>query len=74
MAINGNINPQELYFLGRKGWNLSDELLCNKEQQHALKAKGCAFWIVNKHTMRCSMPEGKVLVESKDYLLIKGIK
>ena len=74
VAINGNINPQELYFLGRKGWNLSDELLCNKEQQHALKAKGCAFWIVNKHTMRCSMPEGKVLVESKDYLLIKGIK
>lgn len=74
VAINGNSNPQELYFLGRKGWNLSDELLCNKKQQHALKAKGCAFWIFNKHSMRCAVPEGQVLVDSKDYLLIKSIE
>jgi 4-amino-4-deoxy-L-arabinose transferase-like glycosyltransferase len=74
VAINGNSNPQELYFLGRRGWNLSDDLLCNKEQQHALKAKGCMFWVFNKHIMKCWTPEGILLVNSKDYLLIKSIE
>jgi hypothetical protein len=30
VAINGNSNPQELYFLGRSGWNLSDDKLRQK--------------------------------------------
>jgi len=48
VAVNGNSNPQELYFLHRKGWNLSDADL-NVEKVLEIKKKGCKYLIIGKN-------------------------
>lgn len=71
VAINGNSNPQELFFLGRKGWNLSNEKMCDTQFMVRIIQKGCRFVIINKHSTECIPPYGRKLFEGKDYLLIK---
>ena len=71
VSINGNSNPQELYFLKRRGWNLSDESMCNGKKRKSLMEQGCSYWLFNKHSMKCSAPKGQVLYNRKEYLLVK---
>ena len=71
VAINGNSNPQELYFLGRSGWNLSDDTLRQKHVVHDLTAKGCSYLVVNKRTLSNLPDYGKIIYDGIDYQLIQ---
>jgi hypothetical protein len=71
VAINGNSNPQELYLLGRKGWNLSDESLRQKDMVNELSTKGCAYLVVNKRTLSNLPDYGKIIYDGADYQLIQ---
>ena len=71
VAINGNSNPQELYLLGRKGWNLSDETLRQKAMVNELTGKGCSYLVINKRTL-VGLPDcGKIIYDGVDYQLIQ---
>lgn len=71
VAINGNSNPQELYFLGRSGWNLSDNTLRQKGVVNDLTAKGCSYLVVNKRTLSNLPDYGKIIYDGADYQLIQ---
>lgn len=71
VAINGNSNPQELYLLGRKGWNLSDEALRQKGVVNELTTMGCAYLVVNKRTLSVLPAYGKIRYDGVDYRLIQ---
>ena len=71
VAINGNSNPQELYLLGRKGWNLSDEALRQKGVLNELTTMGCAYLVVNKRTLSVLPAYGKIRYDGVDYRLIQ---
>jgi hypothetical protein len=74
VAVNGNSNPQELYLLGRKGWNLSNETLRQKGIVNNLTAKGCTYLVVNKRTLPNLPDYGKIIYDGVDYQLIQLIK
>jgi len=71
VAINGNSNPQELYLLGRKGWNLSDETLRQKAMVNELTGKGCSYLVINKRTLSNLPNYGKIIYDGVDYQLIQ---
>jgi 4-amino-4-deoxy-L-arabinose transferase-like glycosyltransferase len=71
VAINGNSNPQELYLLGRKGWNLSDETLRQKAMVNELTGKGCSYLVINKRTLPSLPNYGKIIYDGVDYQLIQ---
>jgi len=71
VAINGNSNPQELYLLGRKGWNLSDETLRQKAMVNELTGKGCSYLMINKRTLPSLPNYGKIVYDGVDYQLIQ---
>jgi 4-amino-4-deoxy-L-arabinose transferase-like glycosyltransferase len=71
VAINGNSNPQELYLLGRKGWNLSDETLRQKAMVNELRGKACSYLVINKRTLP-SLPDfGTIIYDGVDYQIIQ---
>jgi hypothetical protein len=71
VAINGNSNPQELYLLGRKGWNLSDETLRQKAMVNELRGKGCSYLVINKRSLP-SLPDfGTIIYDGVDYQIIQ---
>jgi 4-amino-4-deoxy-L-arabinose transferase-like glycosyltransferase len=66
VAINGNSNPLELYFLDRKGWNLNDEALSNNDLTRGLKRQGCRYIILNRHTTSLKF-DGRCIFQNQDY-------
>ncbi len=50
ILINGNGNPQLIYFSHRKGWNCHDEELSDTVFLRQVIAKKCKFIVVDKHT------------------------
>lgn len=48
IAINGNGNPQKLYFCNRKGWIVKNELLLDTNFCNSLYEKGCKYIYVDK--------------------------
>ncbi|HIA37366.1 MAG TPA: hypothetical protein EYM84_02070 [Flavobacteriales bacterium] len=48
IAINGNENPQELYFTHRKGWTISNEKCADTLFLDIIKKKGCKYLFINK--------------------------
>ena len=71
VAINGNSNPLELYLLGRKGWNLSDESFNDKYALIELKEKGCKYLVLNKRTLLAQPRIGKIIFSNENYLVIR---
>ena len=71
VAINGNSNPQELYLLGRKGWNLADPSLCQKALVNELTGKGCSYLVINKRNLPSLPNYGKIIYDGVDYKLIQ---
>jgi 4-amino-4-deoxy-L-arabinose transferase-like glycosyltransferase len=71
VAINGNSNPQELYLLGRKGWNLADQSLCQKAMVNELTGKGCSYLVINKRTLPSLPNYGKIIYDGVDYQIIQ---
>ena len=67
IAINGNGNPQQLYFTHRKGWNTTDALLQQEAYLDQIKRKGCKYVVLNKAS---SFTLKKDLVYSDDHYLL----
>ena len=74
VVINGNSNPQELYFLHRKGWNIHTNQLSNSFLG-SIKQYGAAYLIINKHSaedrLKIKMLNAKLLMQNADYLLFR---
>ncbi len=49
VVINGEGNPQELYFSHHKGWTTTSEELKDQEYLQKLKESGARWLIINKH-------------------------
>ncbi len=56
IMINGNNNPQLMYFAHRKGWNCYDADLADTSYLRKAAIQGCRVLIVNKHTSRTIPP------------------
>lgn len=48
-AINSGQNPQQIYFLHRKGWTINNEQAMDRVFLNNLVEKGCKFLFINKH-------------------------
>ena len=51
VAINGGQNPQEMYFLNRKGWNCSNQEISDSIRINSMKEKGCKYIFIDKNYM-----------------------
>ena len=71
VAINGNSNPQELFFLNRKGWNVSNDQCQQEPYMKAIKAKGCRFLVCNTRSVPCPTFLGKIVAEDENYCLLE---
>ena len=49
VAVNGDDNPQLMYFAHRKGWTITTKEAINTSYVDELVQKGCKFLILNKH-------------------------
>lgn len=49
IAINGNNNPQQIYFSHRKGWTIDDSQISDLAYINSIKEKGCRYLIINKN-------------------------
>ena len=68
VAINGNSNPQELYFLHRKGWNVSDEIVQDNAKIKQMARRGCSYVVINKRHGRM-LDGGQFVTEIENYWL-----
>lgn len=50
IVINGNGNPQQLYFSHRKGWNISDAEAGSLDFIRSLKKTGASYLIINRES------------------------
>ncbi|MFM7594645.1 MAG: glycosyltransferase family 39 protein [Flavobacteriales bacterium] len=74
IAINGNSNPQELFLLGRKGWNLSNQNLRQKATLIELAKQGCKYVVINKRALPDPAKFGIRVYHGKNYEIIRLIK
>jgi hypothetical protein len=70
IIINGNNNPQLMYFAHRKGWNCYDHELADTSYLYQAKRKGCKLVIVNKHGCE-SRPPLKLIIENDDFAVFR---
>lgn len=57
VALNGDGNPQELYFMHRKGWIVKNTQLQQEHFIDSLKAENCKYLFINKHRQVEKVPE-----------------
>ncbi len=67
VALSGTLNPNEFYFLNRKGWLLQKEDL-TAEKLLAIKAEGCKYFFSRKEFFNKELPFTKVF-ENGDYVV-----
>jgi hypothetical protein len=60
IAITGGLNPQEIYFIHRKGWSLLNEQILDETKILEIKSFGCKYLFVNKHTLQANLPYHEV--------------
>ncbi|MFM7662933.1 MAG: ArnT family glycosyltransferase [Bacteroidota bacterium] len=70
VAINGNSNPLELYFLNRKGWNLSNEALADLGFLQQIKQRGCRYMVLNRHSSSLEF-EGVCVFQNQHYSIYR---
>ncbi len=67
VALSGTLNPNEFYFLNRKGWLLQKEEL-SVEKLLEIKAEGCKYFFSRKEFFNEELPFTKVF-ENGDYVV-----
>lgn len=67
VALSGTLNPNEFYFLNRKGWLLQREDL-TEEKLLAIKAEGCKYFFSRKEFFNGPLPF-TIVFENGDYVV-----
>jgi 4-amino-4-deoxy-L-arabinose transferase-like glycosyltransferase len=67
VALSGTLNPNEFYFLNRKGWLLQLEEI-TEEKLLSIKANGCKYFFSRKEFFNTELPFTKVF-ENGDYVV-----
>lgn len=74
VAINGGVNPQQLYFLHRKGWSEDTDKFLDPVFIKYLTESRCKFIFINKHN---GIPYegikgiGRIVYNDKDFMIYK---
>jgi len=66
IIINGGSSPQDIYFSGRKGWTVKNELLNNKSID-SLKNEGASYLITDKHKLSQFFTNYSLIYKDSDY-------
>lgn len=67
IAINGTMNPQEIYFAHRKGWTIYDVEALRKSFTDSLKIQGCRYLFIDKHSLSTPIIYYKKIFDDKDF-------
>jgi len=70
IAITGGLNPQEIYFIHRKGWSLFNEEILDQNRIAEIKGQGCKYLFVNKHKLDKVLPYRKIYSD-ENYVVYK---
>lgn len=71
-VINAGKNPQQMYFLHRKGWSTEPIKLNNSKYIDSLKLLGCNFMLINKNEApppSIDKNEGKEVFADKNFVI-----
>jgi hypothetical protein len=81
VVINSGVNPQELYFLHRKGWVALNEQVLDINQMNAWIKKGAKYLVFNKSSFKnwatldiiqsSVTPDFELVFENEHYALYK---
>jgi hypothetical protein len=73
IAINGGINPRDIYFTHRKGWTISNEEMYNIGLLNELAKKGCKYLFIDKKAIDYKLPELPLIrvYEDKNYSIFQ---
>ena len=78
VAVNGDENPQLMYFLHRKGWTISSEKVADNFFLKELQGKGCEFLFLDKKksadAVFNSLSEYKVVFEDQHFIVYSLVK
>jgi hypothetical protein len=55
IAINGDKNPQLMYFIHRRGWSISEQQLLDVPYMSGMKDAGCKYLFLDKHNLDSSV-------------------
>ena len=71
VAINCGINPQQVYLMHRKGWNITTEEAQNPVFIDSLRLHQCKFLFINKHELKggALFPFNKYVYDGKDFTI-----
>jgi 4-amino-4-deoxy-L-arabinose transferase-like glycosyltransferase len=69
IAVNGNKNPQLLYFTHRKGWNLDNKDFKNQNLLNDIKVKGCKYILIQKSEEINNLEIGKIIFENHFFVI-----
>jgi len=69
VGLVSNANPNEFYFLNRKGWLVSPEQ-CNESYLHELSQRGCTVLFVPSQRLPLKIPNS-VLFENEHYTVFQ---
>jgi len=74
IAINGDKNPQELYFTHRKGWTISNEDCTDTQYLNLIREKGCKYLFINKINSEKLDDLGEKVFENQNYMVFRLLK
>ncbi len=73
-AINGGVNPQQLYFLHRKGWSEDTEKFMDTTFINYLDESHCKYIFINKHNgipSEALQGIGRIVYNDMDFVIYK---
>lgn len=73
VAVNGGGDPQQMYFLHRKGWDLNNDKVVDKNYTDLIAVKGCELLFINKRSLKENISAIKyaTVYEDEDYKVFK---
>lgn len=71
IAINGNGNPQQLWFTRHKGWVIDDADVTDAQKLKTLHEAGADWLVVNKRQQPLRAAIGTLVKETEDYSIFR---
>ena len=56
IAVTGDMNPQQIYFINRRGWSLPVSRIKDAGYIESIRNKGCRFLFINTHELAAPLP------------------